>query len=975
MSDQMPLEEQLKKNTEIKVEPQVEDVFQQEMKANLDEQKKRFEEQKKAKEFAAQQKKKQQREQELNEFADELYENASHKEQEKYEKDIEALNEALEEKREEVAQNAEKETKGKLSKRVKKGKGKKTVQNHVLKNRRKQAVTKAQDEKEQNAFNAMLASMNSFEEKEEEGLEVLKLMNMEELKAEHEVKEKVTVKKHMFKADEVITEKVVTDKEEKTARKKAVAKRLTALSNEVIDKRVKARNAVPILYKKHLDYKTFSEISDFSSLCKDQEELNTISNLFSMGEEKKKKFIAGKEKQMELKEKFQKENIFPAMNILTGKIMSIDPFSFELYSDEAIAKSADKLEEVSRIAVSYRSLLSKNPDYVDYLSKEKSKDGSNMADLMIKQLDRLTAVSDYYRLRRVVIEDELYCSLANEEIQMEEEKNDTVQMKRLKKMMRASYQAGINLNRILGGTQLADLSFEKEKGMDRDMMSLLPVHELEKETKDRSKADIIKSRITDYTNRNMIVNQIESERYFQAPLWMQNALTLDVNKLKENKINPDAGYGMGGSQTDMPMLKTSLKISGKQELFDRRRKMVKDKTGKTAWSSKQNFVGGTDKYLKDIEISDDWNRTPYAFAMAYNYRLTDEEVMEMTDLISIQEDSKKWDEIKKDKEAVAFYESAYKEMCMKLISSIYASARRQSETIGSKALMLHPIDLAAQMTAQLRTITFSNSVITNVDTESNNPLIEKLFAENNTENKYAFNMQDYLDHGKVAASLNMKTSEIGIQMAAILTSGSPKLVKAFFGDEDFMENEVRREYRECMQRKVPFTESWQMDIMEDNDNRMVQWYLTRHPEFFTKKYLTKKCDGEYILAHSMNSGIKLMLNGNEEGFAHCLKNKSIDAPTQQEIDEYEKFLKENNYPVTRDIYDHSDEWEKEDINPEQTLYTDNIKRKGEKFKMKEVLENRKKDPYGVNLVRTGFKELEFKDKDGKIKYKRGMGVI
>ena len=37
----------------------------------------------------------------------------------------------------------------------------------------------------------------------------------------------------------------------------------------------------------------------------------------------------------------------------------------------------------------------------------------------------------------------------------------------------------------------------------------------------------------------------------------------------------------------------------------------------------------------------------------------------------------------------------------------------------------------------------------------------------------------------------------------------------------------------------------------------------------------------------------------------------------------------------------------------------------ETIKNKVILENRKKDPYGIKLFKTGFEELNYEDKDGK----------
>ena len=134
--------------------------------------------------------------------------------------------------------------------------------------------------------------------------------------------------------------------------------------------------------------------------------------------------------------------------------------------------------------------------------------------------------------------------------------------------------------------------------------------------------------------------------------------------------------------------------------------------------------------LEKIDVSDHWQRTRTAFVKEYVYGKSDEEILEITELLSIQRSkewtdtsgkkhSKNWSDIAKDEDAKAFYESAFKEMAKKLIFSVYAAGKRVAETVAIKVAILHPTDLVLQMTQDLR------DVLTNVATISN--IVDNLY--------------------------------------------------------------------------------------------------------------------------------------------------------------------------------------------------------------------------------------------------------
>ncbi len=140
-----------------------------------------------------------------------------------------------------------------------------------------------------------------------------------------------------------------------------------------------------------------------------------------------------------------KKQRFEAMDEMTEVIMKIDLKSINLSSDEAIAMNAAKLERISGVASAYDKLIRNNPDYRAELSTRNNDAGENLEEKLSEKLGVLLAVSDYYRVKKLLIEDETYTKYLNSEIGMQRTMNDSFQMGRLKKLLRAAYYLGQNL--------------------------------------------------------------------------------------------------------------------------------------------------------------------------------------------------------------------------------------------------------------------------------------------------------------------------------------------------------------------------------------------------------------------------------------------------------------------------------------------------------------------------------------------------
>lgn len=851
----------------------------------------------------------------------------------------------------------------------KKLRGKK-VPNYVLKNKRKKLQLQTKENKLNLIDEKLNATFAEFDEKLEDEKEnifgTLHCPSMSEMERQHEAVTETIVKQHTFKKDEVITRTVVKDKETKVSQKKAIAKRMKLYTDEMDITKVKARAAVDINDKKLLDYHTFEQLSEFVPLLGKDESLSKLCSSYGKAKQRYKGNLDSKNE--ENAEKVYREDVCPVLDTLTVTIMKIDASSLKLTPDGDMVQNASELESMSRALSAYMGLIEKEPKYKEYLFSKKTKDGNGTwGDRVLKQLDRLSAISEYYRLRRIVIEDEYYMNHANEEIPLQEEKNDTIALKRLKKNMRASVMAAGNLSRIFGDVDVAIPIFK-----DSDMAGIMIKNSYENKEKDEKKRLQAANRHFDRIfGQDKYVRDMEKERYLQPPLWLQNSLTMDTEQIKKPKINKEAGYGAGAANTDVPMLNNYLKKTGRLGLLNRINEMRVQKTKTNHWGDSPKF-SGKDKSLSKITISDHWDRCMWAYSTEYSYLRTDDEMLEMMDILSLQMDAEKWAEIQKDPQAVAFYESAYREMAMKNVSIIYSSARRMSETIMGKFLSLHTADLVQQMNTKIRSVIMNNAVISNITTPDNVNLLDKLFKENDPEGRYYYDKEGLLDMNGLAPA-NMRLNYVGGEYGSLLMkstefddSGDEEKIEIakkarikIFGDDDFLENTIKPEYEE--NRKSAEKEGFPHD-----DKGMISWYLIHHPEYMTVEKMNTKIGDTYIFQDSFVGGLSALYCDTENEYRNMITKKKIDLPSSEEMDNYEQSLKDRNLCAMR--ADNS-------LDPEDPDTDVKIGKTGLTIKQKEISKNRKKDPYGLNLVRNGLKELFMKDENGKTIMRSGKGQI
>ena len=889
-------------------------------------------------------------------------------------------------------------------------------------------IIEEEKEEEKNVINEEKNFVDELEEKEpviikEVSITLPNFANFEKSRSLYAgtMKKKVKVKEKVRKGFRKVEREV---EKEVTYTQQELVEKFKSNVNDATDRKISLRRAVDINDKKRLDFKTYEALSEFGSILGSEKELAKLCRLYGDGQKERKE---GK--------KSGDTKCFEAINMMTKKIFDFDPDSFDLSTDETMTDNAFVLEQMSGAVEAYKNIIlrEENKGYLEALSKKKSKfePGKTMADKLYDQLEKLSAIANYYRLRKLVVTDDFYTE-EKEVASYATKPKDGTQLRRYKKMVRASLEAAKNLSKVMKGKQvllghkgespfetenLSKLSFDhvkvdqakidkkkkvlddKIKTLSKEKDSEAKAEAMEKLSAEYDEVEALKVKdLKDYTVLEKLgtlkaaddyIRSLKNESFFQAPRWLRNALTLDPKKIPKHLSGENAMLGINHSKADDILMKVTFENNKHANELNQKRKALKtEMLGENkAYSGIPKFKGGKNADLETLIISDDWTRIDFPFAVGYSYGLSDEEVLEMTELLTIQQSkewtdkknkkhSKNWEDIAKDPEAVEFYESAYTEQALKLIYANYATGKRSAETITMKMAVLHPTDLILQMTPQLHAEVLAGSTLSNLFDSQNGKKTTQLkkFIQENDKGRYNMDAQDINDTCGITTAQNFKFCEIGYAITGI---GS----KEYYSDEDIQEEYCEKLFKNSnfMHKKVyPEIEKYKnanpkaiIDGKLDGKYEAkgvyaVYWYLNRHPEMITKELLNTLDDNKKgVLQGAAQKGLIMFYSRGEQGYRNTILNKTVDIPSNKELDAYEAHLNKEGYYHVRDTVEGDPYFGVGEADPNEMVDVENVEfnEVGE-IKKEVILENRKKDPYGINLIRNGLEELIWEKKPG-----------
>ena len=685
------------------------------------------------------------------------------------------------------------------------------------------------------------------------------------------------------------------------------AKRLSQNVNAVIDSKVKLRMDTPLAVKKKVDYRTFTDLSDIAYLVGGQKELEKMIN-----------YTAEAEK--ELSEKKAKRKVegrkgYEALDFMTAQILKIDASNFDISSDEAIAKNAVQLERMAHGIEAYRKMVEKFgwSEYIKYLSEKKIEgvDG-NIGQMVLAQIDSLLSISRYYRIRKLIMEDEGYTQEKGA-ISKEVNDEDSFEAKRLKALNGRSEKYALLLKEQTG-----------------------------------TRTRVFNTVFIGSSNEEYNISRLEHERYFVSPKWLSNSIKLTGDITRYQGDNPAYSSTLT-TQGEQYNNEYGFKNYGTRAYMDVIEDQEKKVVGKV-FGKEPQFADGKDGYLSQIQLSDSLSRMKGHLSTPLSYRRTPEELREMLDILTIQKRSE-WEEIKKDPEALAFYESAFKEMAMQYLEALYANVKRVANSVGMQILVMHPADLAMQMTSRLKAELYGATVISNVGETKNLPFVKKLFEENNAEKRFLFDFQDFVEMGDVVQNSIIKASNSGKFFVDVIENrivndelgmSQKDLEKKLFGktgakkEGEKIKAETIKAFEEEIARerakgKVdPYIEK---DLAKIKKIEPGYFFLKAHPEVFSiKNYCAKDANGKYLFQYNFEvNGRQPFMPESAGSIKKVLAEGKLKKPKKEVLDNYEKSLKDRNMPAYMS----------------------------------------EKDPYGLDLVRNDVERLIKKDKDGNPVLKNG----
>ena len=798
--------------------------------------------------------------------------------------------------------------------------------------------------------------------------------------------------------------------------KKDFATKINEKVNAATERKISLRRSIDIKYKKKLSFKTFDKLSGFGAYL-DKNGLSDLCDKY------------GRADQIEDKEK-RDQAVFGVIDSLTDKIMKLDLRGLNLSDDNELMENATKLEQMSDALRSYTRLISQkdNIGYLDYLEKKEGEnrinDGVNVYshEQVLERVEKLSAVANYYRLRKIVLTDEIYKNTKDAEITLGigDKPTDGIQTKRLKRMMRASMMAFENLQKVFyGNTTKNKKSLDKAvTEMEANDINHLLVDYGKYTAEQEANENVLESenmyKIRAIDAADEYVRDLEREREFQAPYWYNNILSLDPKKIPKAVNN--GFYGMNAPQDDVNMIKATILGNSRAVELDKKRVLAMremlgpNKTIKEEKDFKEfgdgrlgvavpKFEGGKDKLLGSMIISDDWTRLRGAFACFNSAYKTDEELVEMTELLTIQSSkewiddkgekhSKNWADIAKDPEALAFYESAYKEMAMKYMYTQYASAKRIAETVSVKFLMLHYADLICQMNKELHYAMVCCGTLSNFMDHKGTYLtnnVENLF-KNDTDKEYKFDINDALIVCGLTSNLNFRfmpgliiKNALGGTYGTMGYDVAGDVCKALFGKKNYYKGVVLPAYKKEVEStlhvdhvsngKKYYKEQYFGDGMYEvgKTEDIIAWYLDNHKGVIKRDALNKTITeyGETFapIQHDDSMHRLNVINENGEELYMAINQERVDIPTNKEIEAYGKHLKSNGYYSARNNLPDPDLYRYEgavgDIDP-NTEYTSQTNNKGVKKTITGSMriKNRENDPYFLNFYKNKCKELE-----------------
>ena len=411
-------------------------------------------------------------------------------------------------------------------------------------------------------------------------------------------------------------------------------------------------------------------------------------------------------------------------------ILKIDVSGINLFDDAQLADSQDILEKNRKLVDIYRRMAAEHPDFEKSMAQREE---------FKKHLDYLTAVSDLYRVRKLIVTNEYYKTHYNEELSMETDAHDTPAKKYLAKLLRTSFYLGKNLRmaadvkagKVKPEPHALSLTAKNKKGMRDDEMG----RRMSADASDWDELPEMKKileknggLLLDRKARRAQLRKYEKERRsytdnmlytleFEKDCIPTDAELVDLDKLANTKLTNKT------IMTDSYLGKYDTLLSNlKQRDPEYRRRLKKyteltEKNGTDASGS----VGVKSERLKNFKAGDSILRSQYCITRGITEHMTDEEMLEYTENLFHSLMKPEFGQFSEEEQAAAeeMFLSEYKVY----LEQIYAGSKWVVNVLGGALPFLHPEDMLKLLSNEKfrRKLITQATVSTNVQNEG--PLI------------------------------------------------------------------------------------------------------------------------------------------------------------------------------------------------------------------------------------------------------------
>ena len=440
-------------------------------------------------------------------------------------------------------------------------------------------------------------------------------------------------------------------------------KRLEDKEYQRRDERAKMRMQIPVAQRMMMNTQQAKDLSELSYLLsKDEkkagEKMAELTTLFS-----------GQKADGGVPEPPEKvaANRFKIMSDVAMELMNMDVTGLNLFDDKAVADNAAFLERNTKLVGIFRRMEADTPDFYKKVETSKSKKIKDLSGKLKKRIEQLEAVSDVYRVRKLLITNEYYKKHYNDELSMNVGKHDSPEQRYVAKLLRTSYYLAKKLDSTM--TTSDDWVVVEEPNLSVTKQETKSVEETAKNLLEADREQVEAELIA-----------LEHEQKCMPPAFAK----LDLKTVSEKKITGN-GVFMSNPTTEVGFV-TAARNMNKD--YRRRAKLLKQFDDTPGHNS---HISVNSKRLHNFDGGDNFDRQKNSFAGELMGDLTDQELVEFCNGLLYSHKPG----LSESEQAMA--EDMFLDSYGVYMDHMHVALKKLMNGVGKKWMHLHPEDMLRMM--------------------------------------------------------------------------------------------------------------------------------------------------------------------------------------------------------------------------------------------------------------------------------------